>query len=263
MIKREKLSFAEYQALEGLNQSEIKKILDNPQLWALGYSETPRSDALDFGSLCHDLILSPLEMDFKYFISRDVEKFDFRKKEHKDIRDEVEKSGLILIDNGTLKRANALIEANRLTFEKYFQKGAFEMSFFGEMQGIKCKGRTDFITDDGSLIVDLKIMQKADKASFMQSVAKFGYYIQAAFYLDLTKAKRFLFLAIEKEPPFMCGVYELTPEAIDLGREKCLKAFEIAMNANEYAKNSYFERSKDGTMETEQMISLPTWAFYS
>ena len=262
MVEKKKLSFAEYQSLEGLNQSEIKRILDNPQKWALGYSESPKSEALDFGSLCHDLILSPDEISKKYFITRDIDKLDFRLKEHKNIKSEVERSGLILIDGGTLKRAEALIKANKSTFESYFEKGDFEMSFFGDLQGVKCKARTDFITSKGDLIIDLKIMQSASKDAFSQSVAKFGYHIQAAFYLDLIGAKRFLFLAIEKEPPFMCGIYELSPEAVDLGREKYLKAFEILINSDLYDKNRYFELNKDGTRDEVQMITLPTWAFY-
>lgn len=262
MLEKKKLSFADYQQSEGLNQSEIKRILDNPHKWALGYVDDAKSEALDFGSLCHDLILSPDELVNKYLIRSDIDKFDFRKKEHKEIKAESDKKGLILIDNGTLQKAKALMSANKAIFEKYFTNGDCEMSFFGELQGVKCKARTDFISKDGDLIVDLKIMQKADKASFMQSVAKFAYYTQAAFYLDLTGAKRFLFLAVEKEPPFLCGVYELSPECVDFGREKYLKAFEIAVNANLYARNSYFELNADGTSEEVQMITLPTWAFY-
>lgn len=256
------LSFKEYQARDGLNQSEIKKILDNPQKWALGYSESPKSEALDFGSLCHDLILSPQELDKKYFITRDIDKLDFRLKEHKNIKSEVEKSDLILIDGNTFKKANDLIFANKGILDSYFDNGDCEISFFGELQGVKCKARPDFVSDDRELIIDLKITQDASKDGFIQSVAKFRYYLQAAFYLDLIGAKRFLFLAIEKEPPFMCGIYELSPEALDLGREKYLKAFEILINSDLYDKNRYFELNADGTKDEVQMITLPAWAFY-
>jgi exodeoxyribonuclease VIII len=264
MVIEKFMSVFDYRNADGVNQSTIKQVLENPHLWALGMAEDKCSAAMDFGTLCHDLILTPHEIDGgKYHIARDIDKLDRRKKEHKEIAEKAEKEGKILIDGQTYLKALELYHANMEALEVYIDKrmGDCEVSIFNAIQGVECKGRLDYFSHNKRHIVDLKIVQNASKDGFMQAVAKFGYHIQAAFYLDLTGARNFYFIAIEKEKPYMMGVYELAPEAIDLGREKYLKAFEIMADRDKYALNHYFEM-KDGKRDMVQTISLPTYAFY-
>lgn len=254
-------SFKDYQARDGFNQSTIKRILDNPHLWALGIDNQKSTSAMDFGSLCHDLILSPCEIGEKYHIERKIDKFDFRKKEHKDIRDKhLDK---ILIDGGTYIKALELYKANMKTLDMWLKddEGLNEVTVINKMDGLQCKARLDYYNSANYGIIDLKIVADASKNGFMDAVAKFGYYIQAAFYLDITNATNMFFIAIEKEPPYMLGIYELAPEAIDLGREKIKKAFDIIANKQDYESNQYFEYLNDKKVAI-QTITLPTYAFY-
>ncbi len=260
------MSFKDYKNADGVNQSTIKQVLDNPHLWALGMAEDKCSAAMDFGTLCHDLILTPHELDNggKYQIEKKIDKLDRRKKEHKAIAEKAEKEGKILIDGQTYLKALELYRANHTNLSVVIdnEAGDCEVAVFSQIQGVDCKGRLDYFSHNGKVICDLKIVQNASKDGFMQSVARFGYHIQAAFYLDLTGAKNFYFVAIEKEAPYMMGVYELSPEAIDLGREKYLKAFEIMANRDLYATNHYFGTNENGKREIVQTITLPTFAFY-
>ncbi len=263
-------SFAEYQAQPGLNQSTIKQILANPQKWANGFAEKPKGAALNFGAFCHDCLLSPQEIPNKYLLC-DIDKLDLRFKEHKELASEAESKGLILIDNTTLSHAKALISANDRTLKEYFQgEGDKELSFYGSYLGetpIHTKARFDFISADRCKIVDLKIMQNADKASFSAAVAKFGYHIQAAYYMDVIgqtpKPKDFIFVAIEKDPPYLCGIYRLSQETLDLGRERYKKAVQIFKNKPRFSTQNYYAVDLEfDCVEPVQTISLPAYAFY-
>lgn len=256
------VSFKEYQQGIGLNQSTIKDILKSPQKWALGAIQKPESKALDFGSLCHDLILSFDEIKQKYLFA-DVDKLDFRLKEHKELKAKADEQGLILIDKATKSEADKLINNNLFFFDRFIdkRKGYCELSYFGEYKGVMCKARFDFISKNKKTIVDLKFLQSATKDDFSRAVANFGYYIQAAFYLELTGAKEFLFLAIEKTEPYLIGVYKLDTSALDLGRERIEKAIEIYKNKEAYAENFYFD-NVDKEKDIVQIVGLPTYEFY-
>lgn len=89
--------------------------------------------------------------------------------------------------------------------------------------------RPDFWREDG-IIVDVKTTVDASLEEFSRSVAKWRYHVQAAFYLDgLREAvaqsgsnqsapTEFVFLAIEKKPPYAVGCYVLDDESMRLGR---------------------------------------------
>lgn len=81
---------------------------------------------------------------------------------------------------------------------------------------LKCKSRLDSVTDDLSTVFDLKTTQDASKEEFKKSIYKYGYDIQASFYLrsitnmeTILVKRQFYFIAIEKEPPFEVAVYKL------------------------------------------------------
>ena len=60
-----------------------------------------------------------------------------------------------------------------------------------------------------------------------------GYYIQAAFYLDLynefatKKAESFYFVAVESEPPHGCRIYRLSDAAVEQGRNEYRKLLQV------------------------------------
>lgn len=85
---------------------------------------------------------------------------------------------------------------------------------------LKC--RADRITDSG-YIIDLKTTADASASSFAKSVANFGYHTQAAFYMRVveqatgTRPKGFIFVAVEKEPPFAVQVFTSSEQLIAAG----------------------------------------------
>lgn len=108
--------------------------------------------------------------------------------------------------------------------------GRSEVSIFWKSKGgsiLKC--RPDYLPDDVHPklgyrpIVDLKTTVDATQDGFRRSAIKFGYHQSAAWYMEgLAAAKidndaRMVFIAVEKTPPYLVGVYFLDDEALEVG----------------------------------------------
>lgn len=92
-----------------------------------------------------------------------------------------------------------------------------------ERTGLLLKGRADRICSDNAgriTIPDLKTVQlgAARPDEFSRSIFKWGYDIQAAFYIDLFGGEFFVFVAVEKEPPYAVKCYSLKQDSIERGR---------------------------------------------
>ncbi len=104
------------------------------------------------------------------------------------------------------------------------KEGIAEASiFFTEPEtGIECKARPDFFNSD-SFIVDVKTTVNASPSAFGWSALKYRYQVQAAFYMDAFYHKfgeypaGFVFIAIEKEPPYAVAAYMTTPDMLERG----------------------------------------------
>lgn len=123
--------------------------------------------------------------------------------------------------------------------------------------GVLCRCRPDWWRDD-NLIVDLKTTEDASPEGFARSIAKFRYDVQDAFYTDGVqqatgkRPKAFVFIAVEKKPPYGVGVYVLDAETKDLGRAQYqhdLRVYAECMRTGEWP----------GYGDKIQTISLPAW----
>lgn len=88
-------------------------------------------------------------------------------------------------------------------------------------QEILCKCRPDYLRRD-SLIVDLKTTEDARADHFLRSVTAYRYHVQCAWYQRGVEEatgdfRDFVFLAVEKEPPYGIGIFTLPPEFVDAG----------------------------------------------
>ena len=81
-----------------------------------------------------------------------------------------------------------------------------------------CKSRPDFHTSDNTLLVDLKTTEDASMFGFQKSIHSFRYHVQAAWYLrSLAKAEQFVFIAVEKKPPYLVAVYNASKDMVEAG----------------------------------------------
>jgi hypothetical protein len=124
--------------------------------------------------------------------------------------------------------------------------------------GLECKCRPDWLTDDGTIVVDLKTTKDASLRGFKQSVANFAYHKQAAWYLhglEQATGKRpdqFIFICVESTAPYACAVYAADAEMIERGHDQAMR--DLAKLAVCKAADSW--PSYSDQIET---LSLPGW----
>jgi len=146
-----------------------------------------------------------------------------------------------------------------------FSRGKPEQSLFwvDDETGVWRRSRLDWLPDANSwngrvVIPDLKTADHADPESFGRALHNYGYASQAAFYVDgvlalgLAEDAAFVFVVVEKEPPYLVSFYEPDAEALRIGRERNRRALAIYRDCREAGMWPGY------TTDVEQ-ISLPRW----
>lgn len=124
--------------------------------------------------------------------------------------------------------------------------------------GLTCKSRLDFYVRELAMIVDVKTAEDASRDGFRKAVAKYGYHRQDALYraaaleLDLP-VQHFVFLAVEKSPPYAVATYSLDSEAIGAGYSSVRRDIETLA---ECVKTGRFPGYAEQIIE----LDLPPWA---
>jgi exodeoxyribonuclease VIII len=127
-----------------------------------------------------------------------------------------------------------------------------------EATGLQCKCRPDWLTDDGSLIVDLKTTEDASPSGFRKSIANFRYFVQASWYLDGIeqatgkRPEQFIFLCVEKKAPYACAVYAADAEMIEAGAKTAARDLDVLATCRQ--ANAW-----PGYSDQIETISLPPW----
>ena len=127
--------------------------------------------------------------------------------------------------------------------------------------GLDIKCRADRVTNSG-FIVDLKTTQDASARAFGKSVANYGYHLQAAFYMRCieqatgTIPKGFVFVAVEKEPPFACQVFLADEEMLCIGTKKVDELLKQLRSLTE----EFGTKPWPSYSQQVQSLALPEWA---
>lgn len=214
----------EYNVAEGIRRSDLTKLNRSPAhyKYAVEHPSEP-TPAMVFGTAFHAAVLQPEEFDNQFMVAD----FDARTKEGKALKQEALDKGLTLLSKDTMEQIEAMktaIESN--PFAKRLLTGDHETSHFwtDPETGEICKCRTDCETDINGVhyIVDLKTCTNAATDEFVRDATKFGYFVQAAMYTEGVKQTTgvdsvFVFVAVEKDPPYAVNVMECGPDEIRLG----------------------------------------------
>lgn len=125
--------------------------------------------------------------------------------------------------------------------------------------GIAVQCRTDAVGLDNiepSLVVDLKTTESLEK--FERTFFSLGYHRQAAFYtavVEMCASSRdidFVFIAVEKEPPYGVGIYRLDEATLDHAHLECesaLRRMRLCLETNDWPRDEVEER----------VLKLPMW----
>ena len=112
---------------------------------------------------------------------------------------------------------------------------------------------------DRDYIVDLKTCASADSDYMTRALVNFGYALSAAWYVDLARAidggeYRFIWVMVEKTPPYNVACYEASPEVLAYGRHKYEHALEVIRKCRD--ENEWPARYHVGT----PFVKLARWA---
>lgn len=225
------LPMNEYQAAEGVSNSMLSNIEINPSFYKYCLQEPKKqTDALTFGSLLHCLILQPDNFDNEFAIEPIVNK---RTNEGKELLEQfnLDNKNKIIVNNEQLQLADFL---RQKVYEHPKAKalltgaGDNEISLFWQDSetGVMCKARFDRAKYVGNkfIIIDVKSVRSAKPENFTKTVYDLKYHNQASWYIQCGNAcfkdkefAGFVFIAVEKEPPYSVAVYEMTELYLKIG----------------------------------------------
>lgn len=212
----------DYFKLEALSASGAKLIAKSPAHYkaAMEQSRTP-TPAQVFGTVVHAMILEPHKSHADLF---SVKELNWTTKEGKAEKERLERIGLPIISASDLDKALRMRDsvwasphaASLLTG----CKTEHQTTWTGYDAKVPCKAGIDAIGPAG--IVDLKTTIDASPDAFVRAIRSYGYYMQAAHYIDGIAEKEgaiapFTFIAVEKQPPYAVACYTLDQAALNAG----------------------------------------------
>jgi hypothetical protein len=166
------------------------------------------TNAYEFGSLVHQLILEPhLEVLAPKSLTPDQ------------------------VD--TIQDIVKVAEQHKfISWVRQFARKEVEVFWHDDVTGLPLKSKLDINYKNGQIVSDLKTTSARTENAFRSSFKKFGYFRQAAYYLDSVQGSRFVFVGIQKKAPFKVFKVELTPEELDIGRNQYRKLLNKAHQMN-------------------------------
>jgi hypothetical protein len=254
----------DYDSIAAVNWSTLKAMRDSPAAyrWLL---EHPRADtpSLALGRAVHSAILTPFLFD-EEVVACEMRR-DLRTAAYRDFLADNEGKTILTVDEYAECRAMAeAVRSNPLAIP-YLREGRAEvvLQWTDAETGIPCKGIADWLTvlpSGLAVLLDLKSARTIDARAFGSAAAKYGYHSQLAFYSDGlaalgTPVGKVAILAVEKQPPYECGVFVLTEDhALYAGREEyriLLRRVSECRTADRWP----------GRYEIERALELPAWMF--
>ena len=212
-----------------LSASGAKVLLRSPARFAWERDHpTPTTDALEIGSAVHSFILGSGPT------VSEVKADSWRTKAAQEERDAHRRAGMIPLLTADFERALRVATAvsRHPLAGQIITEGQAESSMYwiDSDTGITCRGRIDFLR--ANAIVDVKTTIDATPEAFRKSIANFGYDVQAAHYQDGIEALTgdrlpFVFVVVEKTPPYLVGVYQLDDDWLAHGADQIRQARRI------------------------------------
>lgn len=213
-----------YNKRKGIRRSDLWKLNRSPAHFKYAVDHpAEQTAAMLFGSAVHAAVLTPRLFKEQYVVAD----FDARTKEGKVLKQHYLDEGKILLTRDQGEQINGIVTAIKAhPYAKRLLTGKHETAHFwtDPETGEKCKCKTDCETDIAGVhyVVDLKTCANADTDEFVRDAVKFGYFMQAAMYTDGVKCHKdqdsvFVFVAVEKDPPYAVNVLQCGENEIRLG----------------------------------------------
>jgi len=227
------MSDAAYHSRPELSSTEARLLLQSPAKYRWRKDNPPLIDdspKFDIGKAVHAKVLG---QGAEVVI---VEAEDWRSKAARDARQEARDAGKAPLLTREFDAVNAMAEsvlANPTARALLTQPGDSEVSVFADVDGVPTRARFDFLpdrTDRRTVAVDLKTTLDASKRAFESSVAKYEYAVQRAWYIDTYETVtgetdvEMIFLAVEKEPPYLVAKFQVPTVWAEKGHRMAIEA---------------------------------------
>jgi hypothetical protein len=216
----------QYHAAEGISSSAVKTVANSTLAHWKGEVRESKT-AFDLGTAVHSLVLEP-HLDNVVCGPDDRRSVDWKAKYRA-----ATMNGQLLLTSGDFEQARSMSgavlnnENVRLMLEN--KSTVIEASFFADDPdtGVKVKTRPDAFVRDRSLVIDIKTTLDASPAGFQREIRKYGYDMQAAFYLRTLRlagedADQFMFVAVEKKPPYAVCIHILSDAYLQYAHERVI-----------------------------------------
>lgn len=220
---------AEYNALPGIRRSDLWIMNQTPAhfRWRVDHPDEP-TPALIFGQAAHKYMLEPDTFFDEFEV---VPKVDRRTKAGKEILTAFEQmhEGKVFITNEDMQKLLAMREAllqNPTVKEILTGEIRTEVPFtwIDPQTQEPCKVKIDILAEQNGapIIADYKTTTSCADGAFERSVRKYGYDFQAGMYTEGVRRatledREFLFIAQEKDPPYVARVYWCNTYMVERG----------------------------------------------
>ncbi len=249
-----------YFDIDAVNFSTLKFMRESPLAYryrlSVPYPDTP---ALALGRVTHTLVFEPDLFERDYAVweggARRGKEWDAFKEAHCD---------QTIFKPDELDAAVEMAETVRRCplVQPYLDGGLFEkaIEWTDSATGLRCKGRPDWLLPDERILLDLKTARSIEGRRFGAAAAAYGYHLQLAMYkAGVTAAlgwepARVIIVAVEKDAPHDCGVFELDQDALYAGAEEVAELLWAVKHFR--ATNQW-----PGRYTEEQALQLPQWMF--
>ena len=205
------------------------------------------TDAMRFGRAMHSYFLDePEEFENKFYSEPteiDGDPLNRRLKAHREALKLIKAANagdiIQLEEVEDLKQMQSSVYSGNLVHQ-YLEGGFAEYAIFSEINGVKVKIKMDYFIPIAGLggtniITDLKGCQDASERGFKREIYSRNYDLQAYMYREVCmkaykKDTMFVFLAIEKTPPFAHAWYGASDEMLMSGKKKFEESLDIYRN---------------------------------
>lgn len=193
----------------------------------LGGGCDDESSRADLGSAVHAEILGGGKV-----VYAPQEFQDWRKKDAQTFRDEARSKCNIPLLDRQREQIDKIVKPARLALSD-FGAGKSEMTMLWQDDGVWCRGRADFLTDDGKYDIDIKTCTNADPSAWIRGImCQSGYDLQAALRVRgheilNDRTRDVLFLLVEIEPPYGVSVVGIGPNLVELSQRRVKYALKL------------------------------------
>lgn len=232
------MSYELYAAADGVSKSMLDILADQTPAHLQAYIAEQKANAEKadgakrFGVILHRALLEPDSYRDGFHVKPEHMTFTT-------IEGKAWKSGHLdrpIITTSEEQAITAMVSAvHTHPYAKALLIGRMEANLFAlDNDGVMRKCRLDCLSA-GNIVPDIKTCESASLRSFEKSISNYRYHVQAPYYMDLCKLAGypkdyFVFIAVEKSPPYAVRCLRLLPEVIEAGRAAYQRDLQLYKN---------------------------------